>query len=156
MQGLSVHYLALSQGISYTFSVGLAVFLIYWRGFNRKALFLYVFITVGSSVILVTHNQPGLTPDASSSLSPILIRHKRQADVSTATPDVMTNNISSTLGLPLSNETMITKPKKPQVVEGIKAVETKSDKNEQMRKAIALNKTTSPPNVTSSLSLGKF
>ncbi|EYC08995.1 hypothetical protein Y032_0063g3470 [Ancylostoma ceylanicum] len=113
---------------------GLAIWLIYWRGYNRKALFLYVVIAIGSSVIVTTRDNSSLNAGSLGLLSPSVILHKRQADAPFPLNDTAYNSTSSP-------DATTVKPKKPQVVEGIKTVETKSEQNEHMRKAAASNKT---------------
>ncbi|KIH60066.1 hypothetical protein ANCDUO_09689 [Ancylostoma duodenale] len=71
-------------------------------------------------------------------LSPSVILHKRQADAPLPLSDAAFNST-------LSPNATSAKPKKPHIVEGIKTVETKSEQNEQMRKAVASNKTQPPP-----------
>ncbi|KHJ95834.1 hypothetical protein OESDEN_04213 [Oesophagostomum dentatum] len=113
--------------------VGLATWLIHWRGYYRKALFLYVLISLGSSFVLITQNEPRMNKESLGLVAPSVLLHKRQASFFPLSNETMLNFTSS-------NESTL-RPKKPEVVEGIKSVETKSDKNEQMRKAAASNKT---------------
>ncbi|RCN53289.1 hypothetical protein ANCCAN_00350 [Ancylostoma caninum] len=117
---------------------GPAIWLIYWRGYNRKALFLYVVIAIGSSVIVTTRDNSSLNAGSLGLLSPSVILHKRQADAPLPLSDTAFNST-------LSPNATSAKPKKPHIVEGIKTVETKSEQNEQMRKAAASNKTQPPP-----------
>ncbi|ETN84763.1 hypothetical protein NECAME_17021 [Necator americanus] len=126
--------------------VGLALWLVKWRGYNRKALFFYVLIALGSSIVTVTRNEPTLSQDSLGLLSHSAILHKRQADT------LISDNSSIIISVS-SKEVTSPKPRKPHVVEGIKTVETKSEQNEQMRKAAASNKTqtaTSSPSDNSS------
>ncbi|KAK6748389.1 hypothetical protein RB195_001173 [Necator americanus] len=128
--------------------VGLALWLVKWRGYNRKALFFYVLIALGSSIVTVTRNEPTLSQDSLGLLSHSAILHKRQADT------LISDNSSIIISVS-SKEVTSPKPRKPHVVEGIKTVETKSEQNEQMRKAAASNKTqtaTSSPSDNSTLS----
>lgn len=113
---------------------GLALWFIHWRGYNRKALLLYVLMAFGTFLAVFLHNRPVSDAGGHNTEDSSVSLHKRQANGSFLSNE--TFPIVASL-----NESTLTKPKKPQVVQGSQVIETKSEQNEQMRKAVNLNKT---------------
>ncbi|KAK6037508.1 hypothetical protein COOONC_24987 [Cooperia oncophora] len=112
---------------------GLAIWFIHWRGYNRKAVLFYVLIAFGSSIALALHSQPNFSSGTYNVVTSSVVLHKRQVIESTIDNDTLLNDTWIT-------ESPSTRPKKPQVAQGILVVESKADQNKQMREAAALNK----------------
>ncbi|EPB78328.1 hypothetical protein ANCCEY_02558 [Ancylostoma ceylanicum] len=100
-----------------------------WVTLQSRKEIPYTFLLQNSAGLLI-----GCLTGSLGLLSPSVILHKRQADAPFPLNDTAYNSTSSP-------DATTVKPKKPQVVEGIKTVETKSEQNEHMRKAAASNKT---------------
>ncbi|VDL63382.1 unnamed protein product [Nippostrongylus brasiliensis] len=117
---------------------GLACWFVHWRGYNRKFLLLYVLIASGSSFALLAFHNPiqNLNTNNLNVIASSITVHKRET-----TLDLAFNNDTLSNSTSAEDTTPPVKPRKPQVAEGSQVVETKSEQNEQMRKAIAANKT---------------
>lgn len=102
---------------------GLATWFIFWRGYNRKVLFFYVLLAIGSSLVLFYHD-PAFHE---------VVLHKREAFGSIADSGNMVELES------VNDSTTTMKFRKPQVVQGITRMESKSEQNQQMRKALGFN-----------------
>lgn len=103
---------------------GLASWFIFWRGCNRKLLFFYVLLAIGSSFVLFLHH-PVFNE---------VVPHKREA--------VLSNAYGGSIVVPGSvNDSMAIKLRKPQLVQGIQRMDSKSEQNQQMRKVVTFNYT---------------
>ncbi|KAK5978431.1 hypothetical protein GCK32_002800 [Trichostrongylus colubriformis] len=122
---------------------GLATWFIHWRGYNRKVVLFYVIMAFGSSIALAINNQPILSAGSYNSVTSSITLHKREVIGASLENDTVLS----------TNDSISLKPKKPQVAQGIQVIETKSEQNEQMRKAASSNKSQTP-SASSSASAG--
>ncbi|WKY05676.1 hypothetical protein Q1695_006125 [Nippostrongylus brasiliensis] len=134
----SASILLLGFGTGIILYGGLACWFVHWRGYNRKFLLLYVLIASGSSFALLAFHNPiqNLNTNNLNVIASSITVHKRET-----TLDLAFNNDTLSNSTSAEDTTPPVKPRKPQVAEGSQVVETKSEQNEQMRKAIAANKT---------------
>nr|CDJ82870.1 Hypothetical protein CBG18472 [Haemonchus contortus] len=107
---------------------GLATWFLHWRGYNRKVILFYVLMALGSSIALATNNQSLFSPDGSNIVTSSIALHKREAIGSVSYNDTSVSTI-------LNNDPLTAKSNKSLGATGIEMVGTRSDQNEQMRRA---------------------
>ncbi|KJH44102.1 hypothetical protein DICVIV_09882 [Dictyocaulus viviparus] len=115
------------------FYVGMAIWFMFWRGCNRKGLLLYVILAASSLFVLFLNNAVLFSGDFTRFQ---VTTQKRETNGSR-----MEDNSVKFQSI---NNSTSAKPRKPQIVQGIRNVQSKSERNNQMRKAAETNITQIP------------